>query len=557
MALIEVTSSISQINPSEILTDGFELSTQTIIPTEDYSGSFTTGLNNVEFYIYNASNEVQYSDYDFTNYSITDNTNPNFTASSPQLNPDPNEYTTNILNVNPEQDIYNAGFTNGKLTAIYNFVNHELSSSITNPYYLSEISSDRTEIRLKSNYISNTEMQSSFISFDTTLKSADFFDEFYISFGNNENHIGVNTQIELPTGEINGVPEQYSILIKLYDALPPQYQVGEELYVVTKTGETKAFQVEFVENINVIDGITKIQGPNTNLKISDFVNNSTTYKNKDELLKTNSSSSKDELINVLSQKGIHLTPNYSSASFSEFVNFSSAQSRINNFYTKVQNIQSYENDIRLISSTTASNSIPVSSSLASLWTKIEDEIKNFDGYEYYQYYNTSSDAYPKTGSSYPYELLDSTDVEVLTWLGSNDPNNQYFGGMNFSASFYDENNENWLYYTIPSFITEQNNNDNYVDFSNMVGQSFVTNYWDVGYSWEGYVEQLITDGWPYPIDRVSKEIFKRLYHNMSYLVKKKGTVAGLRQLINIWGVPNTILRINEFGGKDIVMPTLP
>ena len=37
---------------------------------------------------------------------------------------------------------------------------------------------------------------------------------------------------------------------------------------------------------------------------------------------------------------------------------------------------------------------------------------------------------------------------------------------------------------------------------------------------------------------------------MAYLVKKKGTVSGLRQLINIWGIPNTILRINEFGGKN-------
>ena len=37
---------------------------------------------------------------------------------------------------------------------------------------------------------------------------------------------------------------------------------------------------------------------------------------------------------------------------------------------------------------------------------------------------------------------------------------------------------------------------------------------------------------------------------MAYLVKKKGTVAGLRQLINIWGIPSTILRINEFGGKN-------
>ena len=37
---------------------------------------------------------------------------------------------------------------------------------------------------------------------------------------------------------------------------------------------------------------------------------------------------------------------------------------------------------------------------------------------------------------------------------------------------------------------------------------------------------------------------------MAYLTKKKGTISGLRQLINIWGIPNTILRINEFGGKN-------
>ena len=37
---------------------------------------------------------------------------------------------------------------------------------------------------------------------------------------------------------------------------------------------------------------------------------------------------------------------------------------------------------------------------------------------------------------------------------------------------------------------------------------------------------------------------------MISLVKRKGTVTGLRQLINIWGVPNTMLRISEFGGKN-------
>jgi hypothetical protein len=53
-----------------------------------------------------------------------------------------------------------------------------------------------------------------------------------------------------------------------------------------------------------------------------------------------------------------------------------------------------------------------------------------------------------------------------------------------------------------------------------------------------------------PIDDVNKRIYKRLYNNLPYLLKKKGTLEGLRALINVYGVPDSILRISEFGGKD-------
>ena len=373
MALIEVSSSLSQIDPSSFLGDGFELSSQTIIPSEEFSGSFVEGTNNIEFYIYNAQGRVEFADYNFTNYQITNNSNPN----SPG---------TNIINLTPEEDVIDRGYSNGQLTAFYNFINLELSSSIDNAYYISEISSDRTEIRLKSNYISNDDIQTSFIQFEQQLISAEYFDEFYISFGNNENHIGVNTKIDIPN--INDEDQEVSILIKLYDALPSQYKVEDQIYVFTKTAESLAYQIEFEETINVPDDTIQLRGPNTNLSIKDFTNADTGYKSKNELINTNSSASKDELINVLNRKGIQLTPNYSSASFNEFVNFSSAKARINNFITKVTNIQSYEEDIRLLNATTGSNSTAVSSSVAALWTRIEDEIKNFDGYEYYQYYNT-------------------------------------------------------------------------------------------------------------------------------------------------------------------------
>jgi len=610
----EVTASLSPINPNTLLFDGYELADQSIIPNENIISSFTPQKDKVELWIYDFNKNLISGDTDFKDYSL---------VQSPSEN---DENDNEILELSPIEDLTNLGFDTGQLYTVYNFIRYQLSSSVDNLYYLSEISSDRTEIRLKSNIISNVDIASSFSQLKSELDSSEYFDEFYINFGDNELHIGVN--ILLDTND-----SQSSVLIKLYDALPPQYVVKDTLSVVTKVAESVGYSVEYPNIIDIPSDVTFLQGPNTNLEIKDFVNNSTELKSKSELLSTNSTASKDNLQNVLNQKGVKITPNYSYNTFNEFVNFSSAKRRIENFIEKVEQIQAYEADIDTLSSITGptSESYSVSSSIASAETNIENLIKNFDGYEYYLYYNTSSLSYPKTGSSFPLTLLPTTDVSVSVWLGSDIENSQYYGGILLSASLYDNNNQNWLYYTIPEFIRDNSDNNQYLEFSNMVGQHFdeiwlytkavseknnttsdldegiplqladdaisslgykgfgnnynnqdnfigltgedngsyvpptgsewitdyiavnggnVANYWVIDYSYDNYVEQINDPGYPYAIDRVSKEIFKRLYHNMSYLVKKKGTISGLRQLINIWGIPNTILRINEFGGKN-------
>ena len=48
-----------------------------------------------------------------------------------------------------------------------------------------------------------------------------------------------------------------------------------------------------------------------------------------------------------------------------------------------------------------------------------------------------------------------------------------------------------------------------------------------------------------PLDKVNKSLYKRIYHNIPYLLKSKGTIQGLRALISSYGIPDTILRINE------------
>ena len=53
-----------------------------------------------------------------------------------------------------------------------------------------------------------------------------------------------------------------------------------------------------------------------------------------------------------------------------------------------------------------------------------------------------------------------------------------------------------------------------------------------------------------PQDDVNKRLYKRIYNALPYLYKKKGTIDGIRALATVYGIPNTLLQINEFGGKD-------
>ena len=55
---VPISSSVQAINPSVLFSDGFELENSAIIPSENYSGSFTQGLNTVEFYVYNANSQL-------------------------------------------------------------------------------------------------------------------------------------------------------------------------------------------------------------------------------------------------------------------------------------------------------------------------------------------------------------------------------------------------------------------------------------------------------------------------------------------------------------------
>ncbi len=132
----------------------------------------------------------------------------------------------------------------------------------------------------------------------------------------------------------------------------------------------------------------------------------------------------NQVLSYLEDKGINISIDYTD--FSNFVHFSSARARVENFYYKVQLIEQYNTAITSIALSVSSSY--ASSSIASAEAKKTEIIKNFDGYEYYLYFSSGSKTYPKTNIDPPYDLYYSNDNVVKEWLAS----------LLQEADFYDE-----------------------------------------------------------------------------------------------------------------------
>jgi hypothetical protein len=493
------------------------------------------------------------------------------------------------LSISPEQDLESRAYTEGQYYTVYNFLRPLLSSSIVEPYYISEISTDRTEIRLASTSILGGDIVDSATALKAALLAAPFQRDFNLNFGQNNLIIANNLLLD----ETN--PEDITILIKLYEPLPEQYAVQSTCWAVEKIAESKAYLINIQVSYTADSTAIQIKGPNLNLLQNSQSNKSTEYQTTNTLQETTDPNLKYQLNSILAETGIELNVDYTD--YSNFVFFSSAQTRLENFYYKLGLIEQYT-----VSASYGTGNINYynSGSISHWDNKINEVITNFDGYEYYLYFDSSSTAWPKLNSTPPYINVPTTSSIGINWLD----------GQLTTAETYDMNNKDGLVEAIPLYIKEDPDNANFELFVEMVGQHFdsiwvytqaVTKKYNsdnrvesglskdlvgtalkdfgiklyennytsdnlyntyLGYTPSGSLlpntgQELITTyvtasatGSLIPLDNLSSEIYKRLYHNLPYLLKKKGTVEGLNTLITTFGIPDTIIRVYEYGGKD-------
>ena len=562
-----------------------------LISSSRLDTAFTSSTDYIEYYAYDESKNLIFpivgsiKAAPVTNYSV--------------INGDTLLY--------PDENLTELGYDEGTFYATYNFYRKLIASDIETNYYISEISGDRTEVRLKSTTIPSDLIISSSNAFIEFREDADYFIDFLLNFGNDQQVIANNLRLDTTT-EI-----EPSLLVKLYEPLPSQFELKSTLWVVEEISNPEAYSVTFPPFIFESNDIQFIKGPNYSITATQKTGESGQVFSYDTLIGTDITSSQNQVKNLLNRKDINISVDYNE--YSNFVHFSSAYTRLDNFYYKVGLIQSSSLSIEAL----PLNNGAYSASKAELSNSIEKVISNLDGWEYFMYFNSGSlKSYPKQNTEPPYILFSTGSTEALTWIGSTDEESPYYGGQALSASNYDEGNQDYLYNAIPEYLKEDSENEKYELFVDMVAQQY-DNTWlytknlttrfdadnrlDFGISKDLVADAIrdfgvklysnnfntndlytaflgitpsgssfpfpdMTDqlaapsGFQYvdtqisasndivPLDDVNKSLYKRIYHNMPLLLKKKGTIAGLRALITAYGIPSTILRINEFGGKD-------
>lgn len=568
-----------------------------LISSQEIQENFGAEADYIEYYVYDIGGNLLNTNIDYKSFKLpanvgltpsTSNTTDNTTNEIPSTDIGIVSNTNNqsgslypIIEIDPIQDLKDLGYGSGEFSVRYNFFTNKISSPSAD-LFIKEISSDRTELRIISTTLTNDKIEQGVNNLLNEISSSAYFSDYLLNFGNNQQFLAVNIAL-------NKVDSGYEILFKLYEPLPDSIVEKSSLWVVDEKVDPYIFNINLDTLILPLPGL-QLRGPNFTIPIEQQGTISTQYQTYDNLinnLQSVQSSSYSKILNLLATQSIDINVDYTN--FEEFSFFGSVKQRLENFYIKVKQIEDYDNLIRVYTpnvSTTSSLQLEIDLSK----NNINDIVSKLDGFEYYLYFESSSYAWPKENSTLPYTLLSTGSAIALNWY------NAYTG----SAELYDNNNVNLLKNTLPTFILDDCSNDQYLIFLNMMGQYF-DNIWiflkavtDINRA-NNNLEQGVSKDLVYhvlksygiklynsqggedlnqfligsdsgsanfdnnfsptgsylnniPRKDLLAETYKRIYHNLPYLVKNKGTVAGVEGLITIFGITGSILNTKEFGG---------
>ena len=408
----------------------------------------------VELHVYDLNGKLLDTVYNFEDYEIPDI--------------DDSEGYFNEITFNPDKALRDLGYNTGEYNLRVNFHRRKVANTLENLFYIDTISPSRTELRVK---IKESENLSSLIlatsqfiaELGDTDEGVSYFKDFALNLGDDIILTGVNFIAE------QGVNN--SFLIKLYEPLPNTFSEKTQFRIIEELTNPINYRIDlgFPDEDSITITSTELRGPN--LRIDTRLNSSipTTYRAYNDILSYSSSGSLNNVLNSLSAS-IPISVEYDNPNtdsgyvYDKFVHFSSAEERLRNFKYKLELIELYASKSAYMEGLTPAY---VTNNLRQQNEELKNKvIQNFDGFERYLYFESGTYAWPKSNSSKPYTNFSTTASEATSWFNTHVEN----------AENYDGQNPYILRNTLPQYIVDNDQNEHYITFVDMVGQYF-DNIW--------------------------------------------------------------------------------
>lgn len=494
------------------------------------------------------------------------------------------------------------GLTPGPYRIVYNFHTNLVGDVDNQRLFIDEISTDRRELKLKltspSDKIGKTQISDFVLSY---LSPSKYLPPVIVNFGENKIVDVIN---------VTSDGDSSYVYVKLYEELPADLDVYFQCWISTQVMKP------WVDTVAVIAEEVKqdteyISGPNFEVDYDYWITSETDYKSWSDILSANVQTSQEILNRYISGSNIPVKLNIDFGEFKNFIFYSSAQERLGNFFYKTGLVEYYNNQLSLLNTYTGS----VSANKIKIQSLKDKVVSGFDDFEKWLYYETTGSNYYTSQVSasitpYPkYEVnLTSSDYHIATKEGKfklystgSSEVQGWYDNLIVSASEYDLANYNSLDKAIPEYLRDDNENEQFVTFVNMVAQHF-----DIMYLYtdhilkknlreehpkDGLSQDLIyeatrnlgwtlshgtqaKDLWEYALgvsgsgepvwtgktttnkyltkseEERTKEVWRRIYNNLPYIYKTKGTARSIKALLAAYGIPQTLLSIREFGGPD-------
>ena len=498
------------------------------------------------------------------------------------------------------QRLQDLKISNGKYKIAVNFFENLIGGYDQQHLRIDEISPDRTEIRLRAIDVNNSDFVSQISNYIETVNQTSpdgFFKSYLLNFSRNQCVQFVNSVV---IGEY--------LYVKLYEALPESIETNFRCWVV------KELKPTYIDNINV-ESIIEAQtfnvlsGPNWQANYSYDTSTETGLQNWNDLLGSSTSTSQQIIDNFFSGSlsGMKLNIDYSD--FNNFIFYSSATERLANFKYKLQLIEYYTSQSLVLTGISGSNATTNAQDFANLKSSL---IGGFDNFEHYLYFESSSklttydiplinanvenvtgsyiQPIPKSNSTIPYTQYSISSSQFETW----------YDVLYTSASLYDNLNNNSLLRTVPDHIQLQADSIDLTTFVNMLGH-----HYDILYTYISHMTKInkreenpklgmsddllysvakqfgwnLTNGqqgqklWEYTLgvsetgvpitgsnsigdpsvsgQKSTATIWRRIVNNLPLLLKSKGTKRSIQALLSCYGIPQSLITINEYGGPRL------